>query len=166
VITEREDDFRVFDGQEHMFFGIANPWGFIRYEIEEALRSSPPHFQVEQITAYDTPKFLTLCREADADGNATISHYGFSFKAKLKVSHPQVGTDVVMDMIMTCFFADIDQPKPRKVAIFDLKNTEGKFTDEIFTERFIQFRYETDSEEEVGLDSREPESKKPWWQFW
>jgi hypothetical protein len=165
-MSETEDDFQIFGGQEHMFFGIANPYEFIRYEIEEALRNAPPHLKVEQIAAYGNPKWVTLVRQADAGGNAPISHYGVSFKAKLIVSHPQALANGVVDVVMTFFFGNIDRPEPRKKSIFDLKNTEHKFRDELFTERFIAFRLEVDSEDDVETDSRETELRKPWWKWW
>jgi hypothetical protein len=39
VVTDARDDFGVFEGSEHMFYGLSDPFALIRAEVESSLKA-------------------------------------------------------------------------------------------------------------------------------
>src|SRR5687767_2460431 len=80
-----EDDFSAFQGQEHMLFGLRDPFGLIRSEVEEGLRQQVPDTVVVSIETRGEPKFLTLGRKVDDGAQLVVTHFAFAVRARLTV---------------------------------------------------------------------------------
>src|SRR5689334_12077589 len=80
-----DDDFTPFAGSEHMFFGLRDPFGLIREEVEEGLREQVPDTEVVSIATLEKPKFLTLGRKTDDENRVVVTHFAFCLRARLTV---------------------------------------------------------------------------------
>lgn len=150
-----------------MLFGMSHPFGFVRSALEDAFRSQVPDTNLESIVTYDTPKFQFLCRQVDDEGNATVSHFGFSVRARLQLSSAGENRKETAESVLTFFFRDIDIPgqlKHRKYV--DLGDDAAvSFNDELFLNRFIAFRSEISPLDDVAK-YEEKRNQRPWWKLW
>jgi hypothetical protein len=137
-----DDDFAPFAGLEHMFFGLRDPFGLIRDEVEESLRAQVPDTLLLSIATLETPKFLTLGRKTDAGGNVVVTHFAFCLRARLTVLFDERRKGEVIEATLAFLFGDVDQAgKQRFRRHIDLHDAaEAGFNDAKFKERFLAFR--------------------------
>ncbi len=140
--ADPHDDFSVFDGSEHMFFGLDDPYGVIRQETEAALRRQVPDTVVESIVTYDKPKFLTSGRKVDDGKHIVVTQAGCCFRARVTATGNAGALREVLPSAVTFLSKNLDQPGKQQLRMyFDLhQDAERGFTDEVFKQRFIAFR--------------------------
>ena len=144
MATSELDDFSAFAGSEHMFFGLADPYGFIRSEVEGALRKQVTDARLKSLVTRDKPKFLTLGRKSD-DEHVIVSHFAFSVLAKLHVTFEGDQREETVEAALTFLFANIDRPgEERCRSHLDLHaDAERRFDEETLRARFLAFRQAT-----------------------
>jgi hypothetical protein len=135
------DDFRVFDGSKHMFFGVREPFGMIRDEVEIAFKRQVPDSVIEHIGAYDKPKFLTIGMRTDDKKKVTVSAFGVCFRARIEVRFNAGADREVLDATLTFLFRGVDGPNLQSRMHLDLHaDADQTFNDEAFEKRFLAFR--------------------------
>ncbi|MDF3067919.1 MAG: hypothetical protein K0R38_3520 [Polyangiaceae bacterium] len=135
-----DDDFCAFEGREHMFFGLRDPFGLIRSEVEDALRAQIADTEVLSIATLGEPKFLTLGRKAE-DEKVIVTHFGFAVRAKLTVLFDERRKGELIDALLTFLFGDVDTNEKRYRRFIDVhEEAERGFDDAAFKERFLAFR--------------------------
>jgi hypothetical protein len=138
-----EDDFSAFAGREQMFFGLRDPYGLIRGEVEQALREQVPDAEVIAITTQAEPKFLTLGKQGEPDPALVVTHFAFCFRASLTVLFDAGRKGEVLHATLTFMFADVNvRGRERVRTHFDLHaEAERSYLDEeLFKRRFLAFR--------------------------
>lgn len=137
-----KDDFSAFDGAEHMFLGLNDPFGMIRQETETMLRRQVADSVLERIETLGEPKFLTLGRKTDDASKVVVAHFAFSVLARLHVSFAAGTKHEVIGAALTFMFGNVDVPAgATRQSHFDLhRDAQVNFTDERFQERFLSFR--------------------------
>lgn len=140
-----DDDFSPFEGSEHMFFGLRDPFGLIRSEVEDGLREQIPDTEVISIATLEKPKFLTLGRKTEDDeGKVIVTHFAFCLRARLTVLFDERRKGEVIEATLTFLFGNVDQPgKQRFRRLFDMHDdANAQFDDEKLKQRFLAFRAE------------------------
>jgi hypothetical protein len=140
------DDFSAFAGQEHMFFGLSDPYAMIRDEAESTLRKQVPDTILESIATFDKPKFLTIGRKTDDPNKVVVSWFAFCVRATLSLSYNAGGSRESMPTTITFMFGRVDE-RGRELCrtFFDVNaDAEPCFSDELFERRFLAFRREHD----------------------
>jgi hypothetical protein len=137
-----DDDFSAFAGHEHMFFGLRDPFGLIREEVEAALREQVPDTDVVSIATLEQPKFLTLGRKADDETQMIVTHFAFCLRARVSVLFDARRKGEVIEATLTFLFGNVDSPgKQRFRRHFDVHaQAEAEFDDARFKQRFLAFR--------------------------
>jgi len=137
-----DDDFRAFEGREPMFFGLRDPYGLIRTEVEDALRQQVADTLVLSIATHGEPKFLTLGKKS-ADEQMIVSDFAFCVRAKLTVLFDEQRKGELIETTLTFLFGNIDTNAKRFRRHIDLHaEAERCFDDDIFKQRFLAFRAE------------------------
>lgn len=135
------DDFRVFDGSKHMFFGLREPFGMIRDEVESTLKRQVADSVIEHIAAYDKPKFLTIGQQTDDAGKVTVSAFGVCFRARIDVRFNKGKDRELLDSTLTFLFRGVDGPNLQSRVHFDLHGDAARyFDDKLFEQRFLAYR--------------------------
>ena len=136
------DDFQAFDGAEHMFLGLKDPFGMIRQETEAGLRRQVADTVLERIETIGTPKFLTLGKKTQDPSQVVVAHFAFSVLARLYVTHDAGAQREVINAALTFMFGNMDFPGAATCRThFDLHGEAHlNFTDDRFEERFLAFR--------------------------
>jgi hypothetical protein len=135
-----DDDFSAFLGQEHMFFGLRDPFGLIRSEVEEGLRQQIADTEVVSIATVGEPKFLTLGRKAEGE-QVVVTHFAFAVRAKLTVLFDERRKGELIEALLTFLFGDVDTNEKRFRRFIDVHaDAERGFDDAAFKERFLAFR--------------------------
>lgn len=135
-----DDDFSAFRGQEHMFFGLRDPFGLLRREVEDALCEQVPDTEVLSIATHGEPKFLTLGRKAD-DERVIVTHFAFAVQAKVTVLFDERRKGEVLEALVTLLFGGVDTSEKRYRRYFDVHEEATRcFDDAVFKERFLAFR--------------------------
>ncbi len=136
-----DDDFSAFQGHEHMFFGLRDPFGLVRSEVEEGLRQQIPDTEVLSIATLGEPKFLTLGRKLNDGEQMEVTHFAFAVRAKLTVLFDERRKGEVIEALLTFLFGDVDTSEKRYRRFFDVHDeAERCFDDAVFKERFLAFR--------------------------
>jgi hypothetical protein len=137
-----EDDFSAFAGQEHMLFGLRDPFGLIRAELEEALRAQVSDTLLVSIATLEKPKFLTLGRKSDDEAQLIVTHFGCCLRVRLTVLFDERRKGEVIEATLTLLFGQVDVPgKQRFRRHIDLHtDAEGGFDEASFKQRFLAFR--------------------------
>jgi hypothetical protein len=145
VPADPRDDFGVFEGLEHMFFGLVDPYGAIRKEVEDQLREQVPDTVVERIVTHADPRWRTIARRStdvgrDADPNRLIvTYWGVCFRARIVVSMGYAREDLAATV--TFLFGRWDTAEQRVRTYFDLHgDAETGYDDAVFERRFLAFR--------------------------
>jgi hypothetical protein len=137
-----EDDFSVFAGREQMFFGLRDPYGLIRSEVEAGLREQIADTEVFSIVTLGEPKFLTLGRKAGEE-QLVVSHFAFCVRAQLTVLFDEGRKGELIEATLTFLFGDVDSSAKRYRRHFDVHaEAERGFEDAVFKQRFLAFRAE------------------------
>jgi hypothetical protein len=136
------DDFAAFEGSEQMFFGLRDPYGMMRSELENALREQVADTVVASIAITDKPKFLTLGRRADDGDKAIVTHFGICARAKVAVLFDEQRKGELLEATLTYLFGHVDKPGSVTCRThFDLHDDADRhFDDEVFKRRFMTFR--------------------------
>ncbi len=137
------DDFGIFAGSEHMFFGLDDPFAWIRAAIQDALASQVEGTVVESIVSFDAPKWRTLGRKQEDDANKiVVTAFAFCFRATVTAKSP-TATEALGSTFTACFKGlggSAKEPKSR--CWLDLHDdAAGAFEDDAFENRFLEFRY-------------------------
>ena len=194
--TRSTDDWKAFTDLEHLFFGMANPFAFLRACIEEVIRQGDPRATVESVHTVDAPKHLAV---ASAESRQILA-FAIVFRAHLEIARPEGGPADRVDATVSVFLGDLDKPGRQRVARFiDLgENGVAAFDDSQFSARFQEFQRElglvvggqpqhtqTSGLPEEAEDQAPPggdgetagqkksaglpaevKAHKPWWKFW
>lgn len=138
-----DDDFSPFAGSEHLFFGLRDPFGLIREEIEQGLREQVSDTELLSIATLEKPKFLTLGRKTD-DEQVIVTHFAFCLRARLTVLFDERRKGEVLEAALTFLFGNVDQPgKQRFRRHFDMHAAADQhFDDAELKRRFLAFRAE------------------------
>ena len=165
--TNPADDFGVFAGSEHMFFGLRDPFALVRAETEAGLRQQVADTALDAIKTFDTPKFLTLGRNISGGKKILVTHFGFCVRAELHVSYAGGSKHEMIDATLTFLFANVERRGTEQCRTsFDLHaEAQQHFTDDVFRQRFLAYRLET-VEEPPDKEAPDPSGRKPWWKFW
>lgn len=136
------DDFACFAGLEHMFYSLDEPYMMIRERLEEALRGQVPDTEVELIRCSSTPKWLTLGRKVGDGSKMIVTAFAFCMQAQIAVASGGGQDREEMASALTFLFAKMDEPGKQVSSMFiDLHgDAQTKFTDEVFQQRFAEFR--------------------------
>jgi hypothetical protein len=138
--SDPRDDFSIFAGREHMFFGLTEPFAMIREEIESSLRKQVADVVVERIAGRDEPKFLTLGKKIEDGSKMIVTAFAFAFSSTIDVSSSH-GKER-LDATVTFLFRDVDKPGSEKCRTYvDLNADAPRGLTEV-QERFLAFRYE------------------------
>jgi hypothetical protein len=134
-----DDDFSAFRGHEHMFFGLRDPFGLLRSEVEASLRQQLADTEVLSIATLGEPKFLTLGRKEGEQ--VIVSQFAFAVRARLTVLFDERRKGEVLEATLTFLFGGVDTADKRFRRFIDL-HEEGErcFDDAVFKERFLAFR--------------------------
>lgn len=137
-----DDDFSPFAGSEHLFFGLRDPFGLIRQEVEQSLREQISDTEVISITTLEKPKFLTLGRKTEDELHVVVTHFAFCLRARLTVLFDARRKGEVLEATLSFLFGNVDQPgKERFRRHFDLhEDAERHFDEEKLKDRFLAFR--------------------------
>lgn len=136
------DDFHIFVGSEHMFFGLARPFHVIRSELEETLRAQVPSSRIHSIVADGEPKFLTLGRKLEDDeGKMVVTHYGVCFQCTIDVESDE-HREPDLRCTMTLCVGGLDKPGGARMQTWMHLHvdTDAAFERETFEQRFLEFR--------------------------
>lgn len=165
--TNPADDFGVFAGNEHMFFGLRHPFVLIRTQTEAELGRHTTGTALDALKTFDAPKFLTLGRKTADGSRVLVTHFGVSVRAKLHVARDGGSVREIIDAVLTFLFANVDQLGAERFRThFDLHAAaEAHFTQDVFYERFLIFRLDT-LEESSGNAVPEVFRRRPWWKLW
>jgi hypothetical protein len=87
VSADPRDDFRGFEGKEHMFFGLVDPFRIIRRDLEEGFAKQVQDTVVEAITMQGEPRFLTLGRRTSEDAMVIVTSFAFCLRAAVSVTY-------------------------------------------------------------------------------
>jgi hypothetical protein len=142
-VTDPRDDFGVFEGSEHMFFGLDRPFAVLREELESMFRQQVPSSRLNAIVADGEPKFLSLGRRLEDDEDKLIvTHYAVCFQSTIDVEADD-HREPELRCTMTIAFGDIDRPgEQRMQAWMDVHaDADPAFEDEAFKSKFLAFRY-------------------------
>ncbi len=144
--ADPRDDFAVFTGHEHMFFGIRDPYRMIRGETESVLRGQVDDTEVESIVCSGEPKYLTLGRKID-DGSVVVTWFGFCVRALVALRYDGGRQRDELPSALTFLFGRVDEPGQELTRVYlDVHDdAERCFTDDVFHQRFLAFRNEPPS---------------------
>lgn len=146
-MSDPRDDFGCFAGSEHMFFGIREPFGLIREQVENMFRSQVASSRIHSIRAEGEPKFLTIGRRSEPDdGMVVVSHFAMCFRCSVDVESDE-HREPALRCTMMMAFGDVDKRgEARMRAWMDLHaDADAAFDDEVFRQRFLEFRYALDA---------------------
>jgi hypothetical protein len=126
-----------------MFFGLTDPFAMIREELEGGLREQVPDTVVEAIRVVDEPKFLTIGRKTENPSQVIVAHYGVCLRTTVDV-RSNTAAPARLDATLTFLFGNVDRRGQEKArTTFDLNaDAAGGFNDDLFKQRFLQFRAE------------------------
>lgn len=144
MAADPRDDFSGFAGREHMFFGLADPYGMIREELENGLRKQVADTVVESIVMQGEPLFLTLGRKTEVENEVIVAHFAFCLRATVTVGFDAGRRRETMPMALTFMFGRVDQHgQEQSRTHFDLHADADRGYDEgEFQRRFMAFRAE------------------------
>ncbi len=136
------DDFTAFEGSEHMFFGLRDPFGLIRSEVEDALCEQVKDTRVVSIATLEAPKFLTLGRKTEDASSVVVTHFAFCLRARIAVLFDDERKGELIEATLSFLFGNVDRPgEERFRRHFDLHaDASTHFDDEQLKQRFLAFR--------------------------
>lgn len=154
-MTDTRDDFAIFEGLEHMFFGLDEPFAVIREELEAMFRQQVPSSKLNSITARGEPRFLTLGRRLEDDEDKiVVTHYGVCFQCTVDVESDD-HREPELACTMTLAFGDIDAPGEQRMQTWmDLHaDADPAFEEDAFKAKFLEFRHLVESGAKSGAES-------------
>lgn len=150
-MADDRDDFSVFADSRHMFFGLDEPFAYIRSQIEGALLGQVQGSVVDAIRARE-PRFLTMGRKVDDGRSMVVTHSGCCFRADIAASWPagDERASAQLEGTFTMFFGGLDSEEDLSVRIFlDLgEDAEEGHSEARFQQRMLAFRLGVDDEPE------------------
>jgi hypothetical protein len=150
--ADPRDDFSPFAANEHMFYGLIDPYAMIRAEILGVLRRQVADTQLHHVAVQGEPKYLTIGRASDEPDKVIVAHFGFCLQATLGVTDGRGEKGELLPATATFLFCDVDQPgKERMQLHLDLFADAGQaFDDDVFRRRFLAFRTASTSQAPAG----------------
>jgi hypothetical protein len=142
VPADPRDDWAAFAGREEMFYGLPDPFGQIRAEVQAGLRRQVADAELVKITTSEEPKLATAAREVNEGRQLEVTAFAFMFRAKLDVcSGPGGVRQDKLDAAVTMMFGRLDRPgEQTSRTYFDLNADAAKnFDDEVLKQRFVDF---------------------------
>jgi hypothetical protein len=141
VPADPRDDFGVFEGREHLFHGLADPFALVRDEVEATLRRQLPGGVVESIVTYDEPKWLTIARRGEP-GALVVASFGVCFRARIAMAIGYGREDVTATL--TFLFGRWEDPEQQRMrTYFDLHaDAAAGFDDDVLGLRLRAFHDE------------------------
>jgi hypothetical protein len=143
VGDEAYDEFSGFAGSEHMFFGLAEPFQFIRRQVESSFREQVSDSIVRSIRMQGAPKFLTIARKTDDDETtAIVAHFAFCLRATVIVHSATSNLREEVKATLTFMFGHMDKPgiKTSRAHIDLHEEADAAYDDALFKKRFLSFR--------------------------
>jgi hypothetical protein len=142
--ADPRDDFRVFAGNEHMFFTLRDPYRMIRDEIEASLRRQVSDTEIISIACTDPPKFLTLGKKIGDGTRVAVSFFAFCVRTRIALTYDAGQQRDELSATLSFLFGRIDEPgrETSRIHVDVQADAERAFTDEVFQERFAAFRTE------------------------
>jgi hypothetical protein len=140
--ADPRDDFSPFDDSTHMFFGLTDPFAYIRRRIESVLAQQVPGTRVHSIRCHGEPNFLTIGRKLEEDPeNVVVTYWATCFRCEIAVESPDQKAE--LPSTITLCAGQIDEPGQERTQLFlDLFDDADKaFEEAFFKERFVEFRY-------------------------
>ena len=140
--ADPRDDFGELAANEHMLFGLADPYRMIRDETEAALRRQVSDTEIESIVCAGTPKYLTLGKQVDGGTQVRVTFFGFCVRARVALTYNAGRDRDELDTALTFLFGRVDEPDHQVSTMhFDLHaDADRAFDDAVFHDRFIAFR--------------------------
>jgi hypothetical protein len=142
--ADPRDDFGVFTGHEHMFFGIRDPFRMIRDETVSMVRRQVEDTEVDSIVCAGEPKYLTLGRKLDDGAQVVVTWFGFCVHARVALHYDGGRQRDELPSVLTFLFGRVDEPgqEVSRVHLDVHADAERGFTDDVFHQRFLAFRNE------------------------
>jgi hypothetical protein len=139
----RRDDWSAFQGREHMFFGLTEPFAMMRGEVEGGLRKQVADTVVDAIRTQGAPLFLTIGKKIPGDASHVVVRFaGFAVQAEIVAT--TAGARHTLSSTLTFVFGRLDEPGAQTSRVWiDLgPDAAPAFTDDVFQQRFLAFRAE------------------------
>ena len=143
IDADPRDDFSIFQGHEHMFMGLEDPFRYIRDAIEIPLRNQVASTVVNAIDARGEPKWLTLGRRHDENPDKmTVTHVGCCFRCEIDVEAGDY--EERLEATITLLFGEVDRPHDARARHHLDVHQEAAtaFQDDVFKMRLMAFRNE------------------------
>jgi hypothetical protein len=142
MVADPRDDFTAFAGNEHMFFGLVDPFLMVRSEVENSLKAQVADTVVDAIAVHGTPKFLTLGRKIEDGKQMVVTYFGTCFSARINVRYDAGRKREELGATFTLLLGRVDEPGKQVARTFlDVHADAARgFTDESFQARFMKFR--------------------------
>lgn len=142
MAADPRDDFSVFAGSEHMFYGLADPYGMIRDLTQESLQRQVSDAAIEHIKCSGAPKWLTMGRKLDDGKRMIVTHFAFCVQARIAVTSRGGRDREEMDATMTFLLGKMDEPGKQVSSMYlDLhEDAQARFDDKVLQQRFAAFR--------------------------
>jgi len=135
------DDFRIFEGSEHMFHGLDDPYGYVRKEIEKGLSAQVPGTTVPSLRAHGEPKWLTIGKRLDGEPEKiAVTGYAVCFHLTIEAATPQ--RTHTLEATFTLAFAVFDAEARVRPWIDLHDDADAAYEDETIKTRFLAFRHE------------------------
>jgi hypothetical protein len=140
VAADPRDDFTIFEGAEHMFFGMVDPFGAMRSELTDQLRKQVADTEVESIRCEGEPKWLTIGKRGEDTTQLVVTYFGVCYRARVVVAVGYGREQLVATL--TFLFGRWDDPIQQRCRThFDFHgDAETAYADDRFRERFLAFR--------------------------
>lgn len=138
--TNPADDFRIFEGAEHMFFGLPDPFGVIREETEAGLKRQVPDTELVSIVAHGEPRFIATGAKSD-DGTMHATDFGFCFRATMTVAFNQGRNEEILESALTFLFGGLSRSEGVRLKTYSDLHAEAdrNFREELLEQRFRVF---------------------------
>ena len=138
--TNPADDFRIFEGTEHMFFGLPDPFAVIREETEAGLKRQVADTELISIVAHGEPKFIATGAQSP-DGTMHATDFGFCFRATMTVAFNQGRSEEVLEAALTFLFGGLNRREGVRLKTHSDLHAEAdrNFREELFEQRFRAF---------------------------
>lgn len=150
-MADPRDDFSPFRESAHMFFGMQDPFGFVRRSLEDALKEQVPSTRILAIRCHGEPKFLTLGQRLEDDaGKIVVTQWATCFQCRIDVETDDHAEE--LPTTVTLCAGDLDEPGAERTRLFVdvFEDADAAFEEEAFKERFLEFRSEAFDEDESG----------------
>lgn len=147
--ADPRDDFEILEGNEHMLFGLADPYAVLRREAARYLEQLTPDLELERIACTGAPKWLTITRRAPESLELAVTGFGLCTPATLTFGSGYASEEASATITLLC--VRWNEPLRELVrAYVDLgADVEPGYSDEAFQHRLLAFRAEVDPDQHL-----------------